>query len=140
MFAVYNGPEGIRKMAARTHRLAEIFASAMTSFGYEVTTKSFFDTVTIHAPGRAYALFARAKEKRINLRYVDADHLGISLDQSTRREELKRLLSVFKTDAAERADIDAWTRRRRKPFQNHCCARQLSHHPSSRCIIPKPKC
>ena len=105
MFAVYNGPKGIRKMAERTHRLAEIFASAVTSFGYEVVTKSFFDTVTIHVPGRAYALFARAKEKRINLRFVDADHLGISFDQSTRREELNRLISVFKTDAA--VDIDA---------------------------------
>ena len=107
MFAVYNGPEGIRKTAARTHRFAQIFASTVTSFGYEITTKSFFDTVTVHAPGRAYVLFARAKEKRINLRYVDADHLGISFDQSTRREELMRLLTVFKTDALEYFDIDA---------------------------------
>jgi len=54
-----------------------------------------------------YALFARAKERRINLRYVDADHLGISFDQSTRREELTRLLTVFKTDAREQFDIEA---------------------------------
>ena len=65
-------------------------------------TKAFFDTVTIHAPGRAHALWARAKEQRINLRFVDADHLGISFDQSIRRQELERLLSVFKTDALER--------------------------------------
>ena len=105
MFAVYNGPAGIRKMAARTHRMAEIFAHVITGYGYEVKTNSFFDTVTVHVPGRAHTLFARAKEKRINLRFVDADHLGISFDQSTRREELKHLLTVFKTDAA--VDIDA---------------------------------
>jgi glycine dehydrogenase len=105
MFAVYNGPTGIRKMAERTHRMAEIFAQTVTGFGYEVKTRSFFDTVTIHTPGRAHTLFARAKEKRINLRFVDADHLGISFDQSTRREELNRLLTVFKTDAT--VDIDA---------------------------------
>ena len=105
MFAVYNGPTGIRKMAERTHRMAEIFAAAVAGFGYEVKTRAFFDTVTLHVPGRAHALFARAKEKRINLRYVDADHLGISFDQSTRREELNRLLSVFKTDAT--ANLDA---------------------------------
>ena len=105
MFAVYNGPAGIRKMAARTHRMAEIFAHVIAGYGYEVKTKSFFDTVTVHVPGRAHTLFARAKEKRINLRFVDADHLGISFDQSTRREELKHLLTVFKTDAA--VDIDA---------------------------------
>ncbi|HLF21132.1 MAG TPA: aminomethyl-transferring glycine dehydrogenase [Aestuariivirga sp.] len=106
MFAVYNGPKGIRKTAERTHRLAEIFAAAVKSFGYEVKTKAFFDTVTIHAPGRAHTLWARAKEKRINLRFVDADHLGIAFDQSIRRQELERLLTVFKTDALERLDID----------------------------------
>ncbi len=107
MFAVYNGPKGIAKMAARTHRMAEIFAAAVKGFGYEVTTKSFFDTVTILAPGRAHAIWARAKEKRINLRFVDADHLGISFDQSTRRQELENLLTVFRTDALERMSIDA---------------------------------
>jgi glycine dehydrogenase len=107
MFAVYNGPKGIRKMAERTHRLAEIFAAAVKGFGYEVVTSAFFDTVTIRAPGRAHALWARAKEKRINLRFVDADHLGVSFDQSVRREELARLLSVFRTDALDRISIDA---------------------------------
>jgi glycine dehydrogenase len=106
MFAVYNGPKGIRKMAERTHRMAEIFAAAVKGFGYEVVTKSFFDTVTIHAPGRAHALWAKAKEQRINLRFVDADHLGVSFDQSIRRQELERLLTVFKTDALERISID----------------------------------
>ena len=106
MFAVYNGPKGIRKMAERTHRMAEIFAAAVKGFGYEVATTSFFDTVTIHAPGRAHALWARAKEKRINLRFVDADHLGVSFDQSIRRQELERLLTVFRTDALEQMSID----------------------------------
>jgi glycine cleavage system P protein (glycine dehydrogenase) len=106
MFAVYNGPKGIRKTAERTHRLAEIFAEAVKGFGYEVQTRAFFDTVTITAPGRAHAILARAKEKRINLRFVDADHVGISFDQSTRRQELERLLTVFKTDALEKIDID----------------------------------
>ena len=106
MFAIYNGPKGIAKMAQRTHRFAEIFAAAVKSFGYDVKTKAFFDTVTIHAPGRAHTLWARAKEKRINLRFVDADHIGIAFDQSTRRQELERLLAVFKTDALERVKID----------------------------------
>src|SRR6476659_5686349 len=106
MFAVYNGPKGIRKMAERTHRMAEIFSAAVTSFGYEVETKCFFDTVTLNVPGRAHLLLAKARERRINLRFVDGDHLGISFDQSTRRKELERLLTVFKTDALERLRID----------------------------------
>jgi glycine dehydrogenase len=106
MFAVYNGPKGIRKTAERTHRLAEIFAAALKSFGYEIKTKAFFDTVTVHVPGRAHQLHAKAREKRINLRYVDGNHLGVSFDQSTRRQELERLLTVFKTDALDRIKID----------------------------------
>jgi glycine dehydrogenase len=51
-------------------------------------------------------LLAKARERRINLRYVDADHLGISFDQATRRNELENLLSCFRTDAMERIDID----------------------------------
>ncbi|MFT3671034.1 aminomethyl-transferring glycine dehydrogenase [Aestuariivirga sp.] len=107
MFAVYNGPKGIRKTAERTHRFAEVFAAAVTSWGFEVATKSYFDTVTLHVPGRAHMLWAKAKEKRINLRFVDANHLGISFDQTTRRQELMKLLSVFKSDAERVIDVDA---------------------------------
>ena len=107
MFAVYLGPRGIKKTAERTHRFAEVFADAVKGYGFEVITKSFFDTVTLHVPGRAHMLWAKAKEKRINLRFVDADHLGISFDQSTRRQELMKLLSVFKSDAESRTDVDA---------------------------------
>jgi glycine dehydrogenase len=107
MFAVYLGPRGIRKTAERTHRFAEVFAEAVKTYGFEVKTKAFFDTVTLHVPGRAHMLWAKAKEKRINLRFVDADHLGISFDQSTRRQEMMKLLSVFRSDAETRTDIDA---------------------------------
>jgi glycine dehydrogenase len=129
MFAVYNGPEGIRKTAARTHRLAGIFAHAVASFGFTVVTQAFFDTVTVYAPGRAQSLMARAREKRFNLRFVDMDHVAVSFDQSTRREELNRLLTVFKTDALERVsidDLDAGTietippaLQRKSPFLTH---------------------
>ncbi len=108
MFAVYNGPKGIAKMAARTHRMAEIFAAAVKRFGFEVETKAFFDTVTLHVPGRAHALLAKAKEKEINVRFVDADRLGIAFDQSTRRTELTKILSCFvRQDGRTPIDLDA---------------------------------
>ncbi|MFL5260144.1 MAG: aminomethyl-transferring glycine dehydrogenase [Hyphomicrobiales bacterium] len=129
MFAVYNGPKGIRKSAERTHRMAGIFAAAVASFGYEVKTKSFFDTVALHVPGRAHLLLAKAREKRINLRFIDGDHLAVSFDQSTRRQELERLLTVFKTDALDRVKIDEVDAkldevipealRRRSPYLTH---------------------
>jgi glycine dehydrogenase len=106
MFAVYNGPEGIRKTAERTQRFTQIFAAAVSKLGFTVQTKHFFDTVTLHVPGRAHMLWAKAKEKKINLRFVDADHIGISFDQTTRRKELTNLLSIFKS-GAETTDLDA---------------------------------
>ncbi len=99
MFAVYNGPKGIQKTAQRTQRLMQIFAKAVSDLGFTVITKHFFDTVTLHVPGRAHMLWAKAKEKQINLRFVDADHIGISFDQTTRRKEVNTLLSIFKSDA-----------------------------------------
>jgi glycine dehydrogenase len=106
MFAVYHGADGVRRTAARAHRHAEIFARAASALGYSVVTQAFFDTVTIYAPGRAQSLMARAREKRINLRFIDMDHIAVSFDQSTRREELTRLFTVLKTDAPERVSID----------------------------------
>jgi glycine dehydrogenase len=105
MFAVYNGPEGIAKTAERTQRFTQIFAAAVSKLGFTVQTKHFFDTVTLHVPGRAHMLWAKAKEKKINLRFVDADHIGISFDQTTRRKEVNTLLSVFKSDALH-TDLD----------------------------------
>ena len=88
MFAVYNGPKASARwprapIASPRFSRAPCATSATTS-----RPNSFFDTVTVHVPGRAHTLWAKAKEKRINLRFVDADHLGISFDQSTRRQEL----------------------------------------------------
>ena len=106
MFAVYLGPKGIRKTAERTHRLAAILAKALSNWGYDVPAKANFDTVTVRVPGRAAELLAKAAEARINLRPIDPDNLGIALDQSTRREELERLLAVFRPAGAVTVRLD----------------------------------
>ena len=107
------------------------------------STGAFFDTVTLHVPGRARMLLAKAREKRINLRFVDADHLGISFDQTTRRAELERLLACFRTDALERIDIDAHRRRSSPRHLPEALRRTLglsSPIRSSRSIIARPRC
>jgi glycine dehydrogenase len=106
MFAVYQGPAGIRKIAARAHRWAEIAAHALKTWGYEVPTDCMFDTITVHVPARAYAIVAKAREQRINLRHVDADHIGISFDETTRRSEVERLLGCFRTDGLANRSLD----------------------------------
>ncbi|MGI9408104.1 MAG: aminomethyl-transferring glycine dehydrogenase, partial [Hyphomicrobiaceae bacterium] len=105
-YAVYHGPQGIRHIAARVHRLTRILALGLRKLGVDVQTDRFFDTLTIRVPGQANRIAARAREQRINVRVVDANHLGISLDQKTRVVEVERLLGCFASDAPDRFSID----------------------------------
>lgn len=105
-FAVYHGPEGVKRIASRVHRFAEVCATAIRSYGYEVVTKAYFDTITVYTPGRASAIVAKAREKKINLRFVDADHVGISCDETTRRSEVRKLLTCFRSSAMRDETLD----------------------------------
>ena len=104
-FAVYHGQNGIKRIAQRVHRFAEVVAQGVASCGYKVETTSFFDTLTIYAPGRASSIVAKAKEKKINIRFVDADRVGISVDETTRKSEVEKLLSCFKSSVLANQNI-----------------------------------
>ena len=83
------------------------------------------------------------RRQRINLRFVDADHLGISFDQSIRRQELERLLTVFSTDALERRSRSTRSTRTLKEVIPRASAphiEPISPIRSSRCITRKPRC
>ena len=95
MYAVYHGPDGLSRIAERVHRLTRILAAGLSGLGIEVLTEAYFDTLTLRVPGQAKELAARASERGINLRVVDDDHLGVALDETTRREHLETLWQVF---------------------------------------------
>ncbi len=104
LYAIYHGPEGLTLIASRVHRMTLILAEGLKRLGYEVVNQAFFDTVTVRVPGQAARIAARARESRINLRLIDADHLGISFDETTKRSNLASLWRVFATNAL--LDID----------------------------------
>jgi glycine dehydrogenase len=110
MFAVYHGPDGLERIARRVARFTAITAEGLRRLGYQPVHDAFFDTLTVRAPGRARRIAARALEQKINLRVIDADTLGLSLDETTRRRDVERLWSCFSTRAGEAlslAHIDA---------------------------------
>ncbi len=107
LYAVYHGPDGLSRIAERVHRLTIIMAEGLRRLGYQVVHEAFFDTVTLHLPGNARRLAAAARSVRINLRVIDADHLGITFDESTQRKNLEALWRVFSSKADELLDIDA---------------------------------
>ena len=85
MYASWHGAEGLRRIALRTNRLTSIVVAGLREGGIEVPADTWFDTVVATVPGRAAAIHAAAQAEGINLRQVDDDHVGISLDETTTR-------------------------------------------------------
>lgn len=109
MYAVYHGPEGLTRIARRTHRLAAILASALRAAGVNVG-EHFFDTLHVKDVD-AKAIHAKAAAARINLRAIDSDAVGISLDETTTRADIVALGQLFgatvDVDALDAATADA---------------------------------
>ena len=106
-YAVYHGPDGIRRIASKVHRMACVTADGLRRLGVDVSDEPFFDTLRVRVPGQAGRLAAKARESRINLRVIDPDHLGISLDETTRRRNVHALWKVFGSRKAGKLRIDA---------------------------------
>ena len=95
MYAVYHGPGGLRAIAQRAHRMAAVLAERLRRGGVEVVHAEFFDTIVTRVPGRAAEVVDAARGEGINLRHIDADHVGLSCDETTTRETLLKVLSAF---------------------------------------------
>ncbi|MGZ5008119.1 MAG: aminomethyl-transferring glycine dehydrogenase [Methylobacter sp.] len=105
-YAVYHGAEGLRLIAGRVHRYTQILAAGLSQLGHQVLSQCYFDTLVIGTPNRAKRIAARAAEANINLRVIDADHIGISLDETTTRENLRDVWQVFASATADLPDIN----------------------------------
>jgi glycine cleavage system P protein (glycine dehydrogenase) len=95
MYAVYHGPEGLRAIASRVAGYAGVLAAALGDAGVEVVHESFFDSVLVRVPGRAGEVVEAARERGVNLRLVDDDLVGISIDETTTPEQLAWVQAAF---------------------------------------------
>ena len=95
MYAVYHGPQGLKTIAGRVHRLTAILAEGLRRLGYRVANRYFFDTVVIETPGKAKAMLEGARKAGINLRDLGPDRVGISADEATTRGHIEALWDVF---------------------------------------------
>ncbi|MBU3599996.1 aminomethyl-transferring glycine dehydrogenase [Polynucleobacter sp. 30F-ANTBAC] len=94
MYAIYHGPEGLKKIALKAHRQTSILALALQKLGLTITNQHWFDTITVKVPD-AEKIHAQAKKQGCNFRKIDAQHVGISLDETTGRQELNLIWSIF---------------------------------------------
>ncbi len=81
-YGVYHGPDGLRAIAERVNRLAVTLTDRLRSGGVATAHDAFFDTVVALVPGRAEEVVAAAREARINLRRIDDDRVGVTLDET----------------------------------------------------------
>ena len=95
MYAVYHGPEGLRTIARRIHRLTAILGAGLQRLGVEVLNTHCFDTLVLATGERTPDIHAAARAQQINLREIDDHHLGLSLDETTTREDVETLWALL---------------------------------------------
>ena len=94
MYAVYHGPQGLKRIAQRVHQFACVLATSLQSIGYKLATPTFFDTLTVQV-AQPDALLKIAVGQGINLRKSSASTVSISLDETTTRADVALLWSIF---------------------------------------------
>ncbi len=97
MYAVYHGPDGLRRIAMRIHLAAAVLARGLRTLGFDVVDEPYFDTIRVRTGARTDAILATATEARINVRTVgdDGQTILIAVDECTGARELDALFAVF---------------------------------------------
>nr|AAZ14908.1 glycine dehydrogenase [Coprinellus disseminatus] len=102
MYAVYHGPEGLKRISNKVHGFTQVFKSSVESLGFKAINTTFFDTLTLDVTGavaNSWAVHASANAAAINLRRIDDKHVGVTFDESVTPAELVDLINVFATAA-----------------------------------------
>ncbi|OGB65893.1 MAG: glycine dehydrogenase (aminomethyl-transferring) [Caldithrix sp. RBG_13_44_9] len=96
MYAVYHGPEKLKQIAGRVHALTHILEKELSSLGIQQLNQYYFDTLKLKfGKESAKKIKKQALKTAINFRYIDSEHIGISLDETTEPEDVQEILNVF---------------------------------------------
>jgi glycine dehydrogenase len=129
MYAVYHGPEGLKRIARRVASYTAILAEGLKGMGRKVVTPSAFDTITIETGADTEAVLAKAVAAGANLRRLSPTHVGVALDETTTRADLAALWSWLAPAGATLPEVAAFEKgiepliperlRRTSPFLTH---------------------
>jgi glycine dehydrogenase len=95
MYAVHHGPEGLKRIASRVHFLTSILAEGVNLGGLKIENTFWFDTLTIWTGCDTKVILERAIERKVNLRAIDEDRIGISLDETTKIQDIVTLWEIL---------------------------------------------
>ena len=104
-YAVYHGPDGVRRIAARVHNLTRVLARGLAQLGYTLRHDDYFDTLNVF--GDASTIKKAAEEHRVNLRYFEDGSVGISLDETVSAADLDTLFAIFGEAAGQAVGFTA---------------------------------
>ncbi|NNM81077.1 MAG: aminomethyl-transferring glycine dehydrogenase [Burkholderiales bacterium] len=103
MYAVYHGPEGLRKIALKVHQSAVAIALELKKLGFHLASETFFDTIElVHADWVKIRTIAEASG--VNFRY-ESEGIGISVDETTTVADLNAILSIFAESVGKTAPV-----------------------------------
>ncbi|MGY0582861.1 MAG: aminomethyl-transferring glycine dehydrogenase [Paraglaciecola chathamensis] len=100
-YAVYHGPDGLKTIASRIHRFADILAAGISQHadkGLSLANNTWFDTITVNVGDKKDAIVAAAHSAKMNLRTDIEGAVGISLDETTTRDDIQSLFNVLLGD------------------------------------------
>ena len=101
LYAMYHGPQGLRKIASRVHQLTNALAHALSKSAFKLCNDSWFDTLTVQVGDQQNAILQAAVEQGFNLRPVADNRIGIALDETTTPAEVEQLAMLFAVTGAE---------------------------------------
>ncbi|BCX50141.1 glycine dehydrogenase [Haloferula helveola] len=104
MYAVYHGPEGLVAIAGKVAGLAGRLAGSLKAGGVKVLADEGFDTVVVNVQGEASQLCDKAVGSGFNLREIDADHVGITLDETCGPDDVERVCKFFGAAMSEEGE------------------------------------
>ena len=92
MYAVYHGPDGLKKIGKKINDLTKILYSNLNRLGIKVINNSFFDT--IHFEINSDKIRPIAEKNKLNFNYVDENEISISINESTELDDIKQIVEV----------------------------------------------
>ena len=94
-YGVFHGPDGLKAIAQRIHRKTVRLARGLEAEGFEIASNEFFDTIVVNVGKDQAKIINAAVQKGVNLRIINDDKVGITLDERTRQETIKTVWEAF---------------------------------------------
>jgi glycine dehydrogenase len=104
MYAVYHGPEGLKKVAERIFRYTAVFADGISAMGFPIVNKTFFDTVTIEVKN-SDAVVMQAEKNGYNINVFSKTLVSVSFDELSTPEDIEYLWKIFNTESKLSAQL-----------------------------------